>query len=291
MNVPENKLIDVCLGQAATLFDGNYPQIIRTAVKHNYGSILGKLLNDAFFYERKGIAEPLVIEALLSLALLHCSNRYCFVMHSLRLSHFDLNSKEVISLFDSMNFPETVAESEKWSEVLRITFDLFKNKTESYCKNIDAVSVLLSKDEFLHYRNILALIAFLEFLSHFYHKEVFIENESTIAMYKKEVDVYIKYYEEYKSKNKNDLRLPVLVICSYCNALKDNNGTWHHVLDILPSIPLNATFTHSICDKCLSKATEEAKSSLSKSNTYWLKRMKNELTANGISHFLKRYLP
>lgn len=157
-------------------------------------------------------------------------------------------------------------------------------------EQLRSVFILITILSFLlvHYRNVLALIAFLEFLSHFYHDEVFIEGESTIVEYKKDVDVYIKYYEEYKAKNKDEIRLPVLVICSYCSALKDNNGEWHHVIDILPSIPLNATFTHSICDKCLEKATKEATESLYDKKTDWRKRIHDKLRNYGIFGIKKR---
>ena len=277
MDKAEIKLIELSLGSASGIFQGDYPEVIKTAVGHNYGSVLGKLLTDTYCYTKEGISDIVVLEALLAVAFLHCTSNYCFVMHSLRLTKSGLDVGEVVDLFDSMQFSQKIKDSKKWSQVLCLTFDIFKNRTNSYHHKIEVVRKVLTKNEFIHYGNMLALIFFLEFITQFYYDEVYLEKEALVDCHSDQVKVLVKYYEEHQSKNGKESLLPVLVVCSYCNALKDHKDQWHKIIDILPSIPQNASFTHSICDDCLEKAYQDVQKAKLEMEMSWYQKVQKRL--------------
>lgn len=252
------KKIDADLGEAKKLFNGDYTILVKTAVKHGYGAILGEHLKKAYLNE-KGIKDGRIIEGILTSAMYHCENNYCCVIHSAWLLNMDIKFKHVTTMLESLDFPEHIEDHNRWSRVLKLVYFSFKDKNTSV-KNLEIVRSMLSDEEYEHFTSIISLATFLEFLLTSFQSEIQVNKEFLFidkdnGKLNPDISLFIKFYYDKKMEDAKS-QVPVFVMCIYCKDIKDNEGHWHKIEGMITSLPTDASFSHSICDSCFGKMAD-----------------------------------
>ncbi|GAB4232363.1 MAG: hypothetical protein Tsb0034_05110 [Ekhidna sp.] len=239
------------LGKANGLFDPSmYPQILITSSRHGYGKIMGEFLTNVFVTNKH--IDPLIIDGLMTTALYNCENKYCYIIHSSSLLFRGMNHDHIRILVTDLTFPDHITDHEKWTQVCKLLFLSFRERNFTI-KNIEIMKSLLTENEFHHLSAIIGFVNFLEFLITVYTKEINYREEPMFigpeGLLNEDVTKFIKYFDENCQS-----KIPVFILCSYCKDLKDKvTGTWFNIERIYSTIPSNAGFSHSICDKCYEK--------------------------------------
>ncbi len=254
----EIQAIDELLGETKSLFTDGYNNVIKAAYHHDFLPTLVSLLKKVYF-QRRAIHDPRIVEALLSISLYNCSNKYCYVIHSGWLLRQGLSFSQVTNIREFLELPDELPDHERFSKLLKLSFFAFREKNLSI-ENLRVVRELLSEDEFWDFGNIISLGHFLEFLVTTFSDEINLEKEAIIrdsgGRTLKEFADFVQYYEAKEAKLAREYhQIPVFVICSYCKSLKDIEGNWHPIESIISRLPPELAFSHGICEDCLKKYT------------------------------------
>ncbi|MEO1049007.1 MAG: hypothetical protein AAFX87_00160 [Bacteroidota bacterium] len=247
--------IETDLGPANKLFKGEYTLLVQAAVKHGFGVVLGDLISKVYL-GNKGIKDLKVIEGILSAAMYHCENNYCYILHSAWLLNHGLSFEKITHLTQTLTFPEEVDDHEKWTMILKLTFYTSKDRGVAI-DNLKAISQLLTEAELQHYTSIVSLAKFLEFLLTSFHDEINVDDETlfrdeSTGGLKRDISDFVKFYWQKKKEDADsDEQIPIFVICSFCKDIRDKNDKWYSFEELFSQLPSNAGFSHGMCPTCL----------------------------------------
>ncbi len=233
------------------------------------------------YCEGKAISDIRVIESLLSVALYHCNNNYCFVVHSSILLQHGLKVRDVQNLTDLLELPDDVPESYKWSSIVRLTYFSFKDRM-LMADNFRRIRQLLSKEENEDFVVIIAFANFLIFMLYTFYDDLQIANEKLLqdpqtGEFRNEIQELVKYYETIKALRGVDeveQRTPVFTTCSYCKDLEDKDGEWRAIEHSLEKLPTNSKFSHGICNRCFDRTMHilDLEKKITTSNSVYLQQ-------------------
>jgi len=122
------------------------------------------------------ISDIRIIESLLSVALYHCNNNYCFIVHSSVLLEHGFRVSDVQELMDLFELPDDIPESYKWSSIVRLTYFSFKDRV-LMPDNFRKIRRFLSEEENSDFSVIMAYANFLFFMLYTFYDEIQITNE------------------------------------------------------------------------------------------------------------------
>ena len=248
------------MGDAMNLFrDKQVSQFLKVACQKGFLRQMSDHMNRVYCHTNE-ISDIRIIESLLSVALYHCNNNYCFIVHSSVLLEHGFRVSDVQELMDLFELPDDIPESYKWSSIVRLTYFSFKDRV-LMPDNFRKIRRFLSEEENSDFSVIMAYANFLFFMLYTFYDEIQITNEMLLqdpqtGKFRKEVQDLVSYYETMKcirGIDEAEGRTPVFTICSYCKDLKDKEGGWHPIEQTLEILPANSAFSHGICNKCFDR--------------------------------------
>ncbi len=254
----EHKIKEI-LGDAFVFYrDGLYLDMI-VAYKHDLLVPFAHHINQVYI-QRTSIPE-LLIESILAVAMFNCDNKYCYLYHTNELMRLGFGEEDIINLMDHFILPKHIPEKKKWEEVLKLTHFNFRRKDAFIFDATKTIRNILTKDEYVHYLQIMAMANVVFQLLVSFDKELNIDNE---PKYKKvdsnefldHIKKIVKYIEW---RDSNGIKHEFLTMCSYCKNIRTEDGEWIRFERALQTELLkpNTDFSHGICDSCFTRLSVE----------------------------------
>ncbi len=244
------------LGPAAALFGGQYTLLVRACHAHGLTSTLAAHLQKVYL-EAQHVREPRIIESLLSIALHHCENQYCYVIHSAWLLNQDVSVEEISGLLLRLEMPEGVADRKRWSTVLRCTYFAFM-EDHAFASNMAMVRRVLDEDEYRDYVQILALASFLRTTLLCFPEEIDVHREpflfgGELTEQAREIlsisEARIAKRTLARAEGSRDL----VSLCMYCKDIRAEGDRWVPIESCLSQLSVDTLFSHGMCPKCFSR--------------------------------------
>jgi len=220
------------MGQTMSLFkDEQISLFLKVAYSQGFLEHLSVHMHRV--YDKKNaIPDIRVIESLLSVALYHCDNSYCYIVHSSILLRNGFKITDVQRLLDLLELPEDIPDRHKWASIVRLTYFSFKDRL-LMPENFRKIKLLLSEQEHKDFIAIIAFANFLQFLLYAFYDEIQISKEtlfhdSNTGEFQKEIQNLVDYYESSIATRRRDENIdsvPVFTICSY-SFRKNNSKTF-----------------------------------------------------------------
>lgn len=246
------------LGDLAPVFQGKIPAVCVAAWRHGLLETVNELMRAAFLTDDT-ISDNRVKEAICAAAQFHCVNNYCLVWHSYSLLQLGFSMEEVRTFGDHMRLPDSVPESDKWSQVVRATYFRFQPNYEPD-QSFRVLRSLLSDEEYHHYSRIGAYCYMLKFLQEAFFPQVQVEFEERYrdqgGALVPELDELVTYWQETKRAQaaaELEQRAPVMTMCLSCKDIRSRDGEWLPIEAAIQHFQANTLFSHGMCPPCKEK--------------------------------------
>ncbi|MEM9453390.1 MAG: hypothetical protein AAGF11_04375 [Myxococcota bacterium] len=249
---PSDEALTQALGPAASLFRGTYTLLVRTCYDHGLVPSLGKHLEQVYFHA-KHIRDPRVIESLLSIALHHCENQYCYTLHSTWLLGMQVHFDQIAGLLELLEAPEGITDRKKWSMVIRCTYFAFLDDS-TFATNMSLVRRFLAPEEYQDYVHILALVGFLRTVLLCFPEQIDLHREPLLTGYGLSEQTHrILALSKARLATQANRHHELVSLCMYCKDLRTENDRWVPIETCLDELSPNTYFSHGICPKCYQK--------------------------------------
>lgn len=241
------------LGPAASLFAGGYTILVRTCHERGLTGLLGTHL-ERVYLQAESIRDTRVIESLLSIALHHCDNQYCYLLHSAWLLDQQVSVDEVVGILQLLEVPQGITDRKKWSMVLRCTYFASLDRHTS-ASNVGLVRQLVTPAEYRDYVHILALAGFLRTVLQCYAEEIDVHRAPVLTHGPHAADIQqlLSLSEERIARRRApeaEGSRELVSLCMFCKDLRTEKDHWVPIELCIPLLPPDTIFSHGMCPEC-----------------------------------------
>lgn len=204
---------------------------------------------------RSVLAEPepipdAVVQALLTVLTLRCSNIYCFVMHSLTLVELGATPIAIEELARVFDMPAIVADHERWSRALKLAWLTQLDGPQQAAADF-ALRRTCSATEHTKLMRVCEVGALLnDFVR---DARVTLERDPVLEQLPAELRSLVPEFVQFHLRmNRTDARQrPVAAMCSVCRALRSTDDHWYPFDVARELLADDVLFSHGLCPRCL----------------------------------------